>query len=194
MNSELNVATWNVWGLGDPHRALILQNWMRRFYPATEVICLQELQANPSTVNFHLQSLLPGGTVQLDVTPEGRTGCAIVVAPHLTVLAQGSKGDGTFAWVKVQTEQGTLNIGSVYAPAERGRRLAYWRWLCQLSVEDNWLLAGDFSMAEFQDDSLGVSTVLHGTEARLWHRVVDNLDLLDLYLCASYRHGPIFTW
>jgi hypothetical protein len=48
-------------------------------------------------------------------------------------------------------------------------------------------------MLEFFDDFLGRSSVLHGTEERIWKHIVDDLDLIDLYLCASRRRGPLFT-
>jgi hypothetical protein len=140
-----------------------------------------------------LKSLIADGHIEMDVSPEGRTGSAIVVSPRWQVLAQGHKGDGTFAWVRIQTVKGPLNIGSIYSPAERGRRCRFWRWLHSLIIEDNWLFYGDFNMLEFHDDSLGQSSVLHGSEERAWKCIVDDLDLLDLYVCASQRKGPLFT-
>jgi exonuclease III len=98
MNRELQVAAWNVRGFGDPHRVSTVKSWIRRLYPTTDIICLQELQANSSLVELHLRNLIPDGTVVLDATEEGRTGSAIVVAPNVQVLDKGQKGDGTFAW------------------------------------------------------------------------------------------------
>jgi hypothetical protein len=40
-------------------------------------------------------------------------------------------------------------------------------------------------MVEMHEDSIGHSTLIHGTEARHWHTLVDQHDFLDLYLCAS---------
>jgi hypothetical protein len=48
-------------------------------------------------------------------------------------------------------------------------------------------------MVEMHEDSIGHSTIIHGTEARHWHALVDQHDLLDLYLCASRRRGPVHT-
>ena len=60
---------------------------------------MQELQANPAIVKLHLQNIFTNGVVEMDVTPEGRTGSAIVVASNLEVLDHGHKGDSTFSWV-----------------------------------------------------------------------------------------------
>lgn len=48
-------------------------------------------------------------------------------------------------------------------------------------------------MAELHDDSVGPSAHLHGTEERSWKRFKDNLDLIDLYLIAVHRKGPVYT-
>jgi hypothetical protein len=48
-------------------------------------------------------------------------------------------------------------------------------------------------MMEFPDDSRGSSAVIHGSEACIWHRIVDKGDLLNLYLCAGRCRGPLFT-
>jgi exonuclease III len=127
MNSDLQVASWNVRGLGDPHRAQIVTTWLRWFYSTTDVVCLQELQAKPAIVEIHLRNLIQNGTVIFDVNAEGQIGSAIVVKPDLEVLDKGKKGDGTFAWIKIQSSSGPIYIGSVYAPAERGKRIRFWR-------------------------------------------------------------------
>jgi exonuclease III len=101
MNRKIQFAAWNVRGLGDPHRVMTVKNWIRKFYPKTDIVCLQELQANSTVVEMHLKSLIPNCVVEMDVTPEGRTGSAIIVAPNFKVLDQGHKGDRTFSWVRV---------------------------------------------------------------------------------------------
>jgi hypothetical protein len=58
-------------------------------------MCFQELQANLYIVQLHLQSMQPEGQVVIDSTETGRVGSAIVTAPHVTILDQGSHGDGT---------------------------------------------------------------------------------------------------
>jgi hypothetical protein len=129
------------------------------------VVCLQELQANQAVVELNLRTLIPNGKVELDVTTQGRTGSVIVVLPDLEVLDHGHKGDGTFAWVKIQTVTGPLSIGSIYAPADRSKKIQFWRWIHSMTLTDSWVFAGDFNMLEFYDDSLGRSSVLHGAEA-----------------------------
>lgn len=45
------------------------------------------------------------------------------------ILTHNVKGVGTFAWEKVIICARELCIGLVYAPKERGQRIALWKWL-----------------------------------------------------------------
>jgi exonuclease III len=194
MNRELKIASWNVRGLGDPHRALILKNWMCKGYDSIDVMCLQELQASESCILFQLQSIFPTGTSVIDSLDSGRVGSAVLLAPHLVILDQGSRGDGTFSWAKIETSKGPVHVGLIYAPAERAKRISLWTWLREfVQSEDNWLIGGDLNMMEFLKDSAGTSALLHGAEARSWARAQDQLDLLDLYLILSQRRGSWYT-
>jgi hypothetical protein len=51
------------------------------------------------------------------------------------------------------------------------------------------MLTGDMNMVEFYDDSSSPTTHIQGTEARVWKRLVDHMDLLDFSLCAGQRKG-----
>jgi hypothetical protein len=109
-----------------------VNTWICRLYPNTEVICLQGLQANLKVVEMDIRTLFPDGSVEVDVTQEGRTRSVVIVSHNLKVLDQGHNGDGTFSWDNIQTSIDLLSIGSVYAPAEKGGRMRFWRWLHNL--------------------------------------------------------------
>lgn len=49
-------------------------------------------------------------------------------------------------------------------------------------------------MTGLLEDSSSPSNFIHGSEACAWKGVVDQYDLVDLYLCAAKRKGPVFTW
>lgn len=48
-------------------------------------------------MEFQLRTLFPNCSFEVNYSSEGRVGAIVVIAPHLKVLAQGSRGDGTFA-------------------------------------------------------------------------------------------------
>jgi exonuclease III len=194
MKDDLKVAAWNVRRLRDPHRALIVKRWLKKFYPTLDILCLQEVQAVETTVTFHLQSVMPQGKVFVDSIESGRVGAAIVASPQLQILDHGIKGDGTFVCFKVDTVKGPVFVASIYAPVDRYKMLQLWSWLSNFMYpEDNWLIQGDWNMVEFYEDSAGTTCFAHGAEARRWAQVLDKFDLIDLYFCASRRRGPWCT-
>jgi hypothetical protein len=103
-----------------------------------------------------LQSLAHYGQVFIDRNADSDwVGSAIVAASHVKVLDHGSKEDGTFVWIKVESSRGPIFVGSVYAPANRGQRTLYWQWLADFMQDGNWFLAGDLNMVEMSEDSFG---------------------------------------
>lgn len=97
---------------------------------------------------------------------------AVLVLSGLKVLAQGAKGDGTFAWCTMKTVAGNVSIRSIHAPNERAKRIALWEWLHDFMHDGSWALAGDWNMAKLHDDSVGPLARLHGTEERCWKRTL----------------------
>lgn len=116
MNSQLQIACWNVQGLVDPLRTALVQNWHNKFYPQLDILCLQELQADKYRVDVQLSTLFPQGFWILDHNVGHKVGCAIVASSHIHILDSGTKGDGTCAWVSIQSVTGPITIVSVYAP------------------------------------------------------------------------------
>lgn len=48
-------------------------------------------------------------------------------------------------------------------------------------------------MMDLPEDTRGKSTYIRGREERIWSKIVDKFDLIDSYLVASQRKGPLFT-
>jgi hypothetical protein len=106
-------------------------------------MCFQELQAHSALVKLNLQSLAHDGQVFTDSNADSdRVGSTIVAAPHVKVLDHGSKGEGAFVWIKVESLRGPIFVGYVYAPANRGQQTLYWQWLTDFLHTGNWFLAG----------------------------------------------------
>lgn len=108
-------------------------------------------------MDFQLKTLFLDSTFEVDYSAVGRAGAAVVVFPHLKVLDQGSRGDGTFAWATIETKTGPVSIGSIYAPNKRALCIELWEWLLNFTHTSNWLLLGDWNIVEFHDDSVGHS-------------------------------------
>lgn len=106
----------------------------------------------------------PLGHSVLDVANNSRVGVAVALPAGQVVLDQGCKGDGSLAWVTTSTCRGDLLIASVYGDRNRRKRIALWNWMVAYLPEGNWLLCGDFNNTEFIEDSVGPSSLLHGSE------------------------------
>lgn len=106
-------------GFGDPHRGKIVCRWVKRFHKDLGVLCLQELKAKKDNVDFKLRTLFKGSTFKVNYSNEGKAGAAVVVFSQHKVIAQGSKGDGTFALCTIESKSGPISVGSVCAPNER---------------------------------------------------------------------------
>lgn len=72
---------------------------------------------------------VPRGIIVLDSTDNDRVNSAIVASPGLEVVGTSRRGDGSIAWVTIATPAGPVNVCSIYAPARKETRIAFWRWL-----------------------------------------------------------------
>ncbi|KAL3693786.1 hypothetical protein R1sor_007437 [Riccia sorocarpa] len=59
--------------------------------------------------------------------------------------------------------------------------------------EGNWIVCGDFNQVDRVRDSVGPSPRIHGSEERIWSRLVMSKALADCYFEAATRSGPRFT-
>lgn len=51
----------------------------------------------------------------------------------------------------------------------------------------------DWNMTNLFGDSIRPSPRLHGIEERSWRRLMDKLNLIDIYQAAACRKGSIYT-
>lgn len=193
MMDKITICNWNVRGLGGPTRLQRVKRWITLNKYDGAILCLQELKTSEESATFLLGMIDTGGTVVLDTNSEGKVGAALFIPREFKVTETARKGDGTFAWASIVTVNGTVKVGSVYAPNQRRERMETWRWLTELNAEEHWIVGGDWNMVELWDDARGTSTLIHGGERRAWNKFVDKFNLVDNYLCAGERKGPHYT-
>lgn len=193
MNDTLGISQWNVRGLEDPNRIKRLKTWLTRTKNEGSILFLQELKIKREKLKFQLGTINPDATNIIDAPKGGKVEEAIVVPKEYQVITHDTKGDGSFAWVKIRTSRGELGIGSVYAPNDRAGRILLWKWLATNLEGKNWVLCGDWNMTNLYDDAIGPSAFIHGLELREWNRLVDKMDMVDNYVCVGLRLGYQFT-
>ncbi|KAL3681085.1 hypothetical protein R1sor_024041 [Riccia sorocarpa] len=144
--------------------------------------------------NTRLTTLAEGQNYVIDFTVEGKAGAAVVLKnKNWSILERGVKGDGSAAWMRVQTEMGPIGFVSVHGPRERNRRKDLWKWLEDRWDQGEWFFGGDWNSVETVEDSVGLSPVQQGSERRAWQSLCAHQVLQDGWLNATVRDGPHFT-
>lgn len=122
-----------------------------------------------------------------------KVGAAILIAEKIQILDSGTKGDDTFAWMKLQTNTRELHIGSIYAPNERRKRINLWKWMTDTLPQENWVFYRDWNMTNLFDNAIGPSMLIHGSELHAWNQTIDYFNLIDNYIYAGSRSNLVFT-
>ncbi|KAL3687586.1 hypothetical protein R1sor_013895 [Riccia sorocarpa] len=81
---DLQIATWNVNGLGGADRLRAAKSWLQNNGRGTKILVIQELKTPECQVEFNLRTLMPGATVVVDYATNELGGAAMVIhAPLL---------------------------------------------------------------------------------------------------------------
>ncbi|KAL3680699.1 hypothetical protein R1sor_023655 [Riccia sorocarpa] len=193
-NNNIKLVSWNTRGYGRYLRRTVIRKFLRKPENRDTIILLQELKVRDKTkLEARVKAILPGAYVDIDYTPSGRGGSAIIVPNHLPMLDAGKSGTGNAVWVQVQTKIGNLNIMSIHTPNDKDVRIDFWERLYTMIQSGKWILGGDFNMVELPDDSKGKSALATGAEARSWKSLTNKYGLVDAYLCSATTTGGCFT-
>ncbi|KAL3677332.1 hypothetical protein R1sor_027280 [Riccia sorocarpa] len=191
--TDFKVASWNLNGAADPDRVRAIRQWLRR-RKDLGIIAFQELKAKQSQAEWNLRSIFTKGKVVIDYAGNERGGAAIVVSEDHQVINSGVCGDGSAAWVQIQTPQkGVVGIVSIYASTKSPKRIPLWCWLKDLIEEGQWILLGDYNSVELPEDTQGTANLLNGSELRRWKELTRAAELSDCFFTAVTKRGPRFT-
>lgn len=120
-------------------------------------------------------------------------GTVVALPSPFPKLDSGYKGDGNFAWIKILTSKGEVNIGLVYGSYKRPKCIALWKWMETNLHYGNLFICGDLNQMEKVEDFVGPSSLMHGSKFRAWNWFADKFDLLDNRLIVVQKTGPHFT-
>ncbi|KAL3697981.1 hypothetical protein R1sor_012057 [Riccia sorocarpa] len=188
----MEVVSWNVFGLGGQKRMERVKKWLRTHGREVGVLCLQEMRIKEELTRRRLTELSEGSHFVVDYTTEGKAGAAVVILKqHWSILESGTKGDGSVAWAKINTEDGVVGVASVHGPRTRTERTYMWEWLKEQWDQGVWIFCGDWNSVETPEDSLGDSPIQLGGERRRWQNLITHQDLEDSWLIASCAKAHI---
>ncbi|KAL3691391.1 hypothetical protein R1sor_005042 [Riccia sorocarpa] len=129
----------------------------------------------------------------IDYSQTDRGGTTLIVHPSLQVTNSGIRGNGTAAWVEVETCIGRVNVASIYGPREAIPKGELLTWLRNFNEGGKWFFVDDWNFVTEIIDSVGPTPMLHGSLMRKWRAVDQEWDFLDLRYCAGDRQGPFYT-
>ncbi|KAL3694435.1 hypothetical protein R1sor_008086 [Riccia sorocarpa] len=139
----LKTISWNINGGSDPDWIRAVRQWLRN-YKDVKAIGLQEIKAGEFRAEAGLRSIMRESNVVVDYAQNDKGGAAIIVSKELKLVDSGVKGDGSAAWVRVETEVGMIVLGDfncVELPEDtqgasnllNGRELRRWKEMMRAS-------------------------------------------------------------
>ncbi|KAL3687277.1 hypothetical protein R1sor_013586 [Riccia sorocarpa] len=192
-NEKLDILSWNVCGVADPTRTILIKQKIKDYHVEVEIFGMQELKAKQFEAELFFKKIARGGTFVADYAANSWCYSALICKPEVTILDRGVKGDGFGSWVKVPAKRGTIGILNLYVPHDTEKRRQVWEWTRQLTATGHWIILGDHNIVEFAEDTNGSTPLIHGAEERQWKRLCQERDIIDVFLTATQREGPWFT-
>ncbi|KAL3702237.1 hypothetical protein R1sor_020259 [Riccia sorocarpa] len=178
---------------GDRNKIRAVQNWLRGEGRKVKILALQELKAGENNLEFNIRRIIDGAVTAVDYSYTDRGRTAIIVHPSLKAIQTGVRGDGTAAWVEIDTAIGRINVASIYGPREAVPKAEFLTWLKNFRAEGKWIFLGDWNFVTEVQDSVGPTPMLHGSMMRKWRAAYQEWDLIDLRHCAGVKQGPLYT-
>ncbi|KAL3683507.1 hypothetical protein R1sor_001529 [Riccia sorocarpa] len=176
----------------NPTRLRIVKRWIKK-HRSLQAVMLHKLRTKERDTTFCLSELAEEGSYMVDYTPERKAGTALILRKDWPILARGTRGDGTAAWMLARTDNGIIGFMSIHGPCSPTLRARLWKWIKNLCSSDVWVLGGDWNSVVTQEDSVRPTPVQKGSEQRKWSSLVGTLDLADGWTEAAARAGPHFT-
>ncbi|KAL3692032.1 hypothetical protein R1sor_005683 [Riccia sorocarpa] len=106
---DIAIASWNINGGSDPDRIRVVRAWLKA-QPEVKILGLQELKTTERRAEFDLRSIFNQGRKVIDYAQNGKGGAALEADSSVQVTSSGVRGDGSAAWMKIQTDVGEVGV------------------------------------------------------------------------------------
>lgn len=129
MGEALHIISWNVAGLCDPHKKLLVSNFVLSLRHPIHILMLHELKADVIRLELILTTILPHHQKIISFPNEGRGGTSLLLHLDFTILNSGVTSQGTVAWATLSSVWGKFSIASIYGPSLSSDHAHLWRYL-----------------------------------------------------------------
>uniref|UniRef100_A0A2N9IJZ1 Reverse transcriptase domain-containing protein n=1 Tax=Fagus sylvatica TaxID=28930 RepID=A0A2N9IJZ1_FAGSY len=189
LRNLLKLLTWNVRGLNDPKKRVVLKNWLRKW--KVDVVCLQETKLDK--VDGRMISSIWGnrfaGWEVLDAT---HTAGGVLLLWDKRVVERIDSKVGMFSvschWKSLGDGFEWVGTG-VYGPNRDDSRSELWAELVEVRNQwsQPWCIFGDFNVVRFPSERRGCVRVTPAMEE--FSDFIDGFNLIDLPL-----NGGLYSW
>lgn len=190
---KICVATWNIRGLCDPNRKLIVRQWIKSLTTPPHILCIQEIKGDGFRLDVALRAIFHDYQLVVARPEQGRGGTALLVHPHLKIRAKGILDFGQAAWAQFTHQFGDFGVISIYATNLPRECAMLWHILKNQLPIDNLIFTGDYNMVEHKEDSTGTSTQIKGSELDSWRLLLNRFNLADAFFTAYKLDGAWYT-
>ncbi|KAL3689704.1 hypothetical protein R1sor_016013 [Riccia sorocarpa] len=170
----------------------VIRSWLKA-HQDVKILGLQEIKTTEKKAELSLRSIYRNGHVVIDYASNNKGGAVLLVDSNFKVNSRSVRGDGSAAWMKLETPVGKIGVICIYASTKSRFRIPLWRWLLELMEEGMWVVLGDYNSVKLPDDTQGSSNLLNGSELRVWKYLTRHTELTDVFFLTINRKGPRYT-
>jgi exonuclease III len=186
---KLKLLTWNVRGLNDPKKRVVLKNWLRKW--KVDVVCLQETKLDKVDGRM-ISSIWGNRFAGWEVLDAAHTAGGVLLLWDKRVVERIDSKVGMFSvschWKSLGDGFEWVGTG-VYGPNRDDSRSELWAELVEVRNQwsQPWCIFGDFNVVRFSSERRGCVRVTPAMEE--FSDFIDGFNLIDLPL-----NGGLYSW
>jgi hypothetical protein len=186
---KLKLLTWNVRGLNDPKKRVVLKNWLRKW--KVDVVCLQETKLDKVDGRM-ISSIWGNRFAGWEVLDAAHTAGGVLLLWDKRVVERIDSKVGMFSvschWKSLGDGFEWVGTG-VYGPNRDDSRSELWAELVEVRNQwsQPWCIFGDFNVVRFPSERRGCVRVTPAMEE--FSDFIDGYNLIDLPL-----NGGLYSW
>uniref|UniRef100_A0A2N9HG92 Endonuclease/exonuclease/phosphatase domain-containing protein n=1 Tax=Fagus sylvatica TaxID=28930 RepID=A0A2N9HG92_FAGSY len=189
LRNLLKLLTWNVRGLNDPKKRVVLKNWLRKW--KVDVVCLQETKLDKVDGRM-ISSIWGNRFAGWEVLDAAHTAGGVLLLWDKRVVDRIDSKVGMFSvschWKSLGDGFEWVGTG-VYGPNRDDSRSELWAELVEVRNQwsQPWCIFGDFNVVRFPSERRGCVRVTPAMEE--FSDFIDGFNLIDLPL-----NGGMYSW
>lgn len=190
----ITIASWNVDGLGDRSRKMIVKKWIKPLPSEPTILGIHELKIFNFFTIVALNMILLDHHRIFSHPDKDKGGLALLYHPLMKLTNSETLILGCTTWAQLEIGAMVISIAIIYDPSASPKGRSFlWHQLKALLPDGQWILMGDFNMTKEPRDSSGSLLLIHGGQLETWWLLKTCFDLVDAFPLAKMLVGTQFT-